>query len=591
MSESPDEERLGELINEFFDRRNRGETVSEEEFLASHPEDAAVLREHLGGLHMIAALGSTVGHRTAPAGHALHMGGSSGEDQLAGASVPPPAVEGYEIFRQIGRGGMGVVFKAMQCSTKRLVALKLLLEGPLASESARRRFEREIALAAQLNHNNIIPIYDSGVTEGRMYYAMEYIHGAALGDYLRQNNLDIPARLQLFVKICNAVRHAHQRGVVHRDLKPTNVLVDGENEPHVLDFGLAKATVLLDTTTSVSAQLVGTPAYMSPEQAAGDPTAIDTRTDVYSLGVVLYEMLTGRMPYDTHSSIGKVLQNVAHAEPTPPDRYDDRIDDELSAIVLKALEKAKESRYQSVDALSSDVLRYLAGEPVTAKRASAFYLFRKAIRSNRLAASFVALVVLFAGTTWGLARYYSRKFEHTQQQVRRLETQVAAQQGDPTGRPPGLAADSRLSDTDASRRELEWILKNADPELVKMLQPVVRELSKSVESGEDARLAMARLLVTAMAEGAEPEPELTKSQPQYDLTSPEISPRPGTTSAEPASPGPRLDARKVERILRLLQQSIAAQPASDASSTSQAATSGPSGPDTAKGEDAVAPQG
>jgi serine/threonine protein kinase len=327
--------------------------------------DQQLTIELRGGLDLLARLGSSTTEKTRE--QAPFRGkGSSTEDPLSASNAALPDIPGYEVLKQIGRGGMGIVYKAIQKSTKRLVALKLLLEGPFASDNARKRFEREIALAAQLKHANIIPIYDSGQADGRMYYAMEHVFGLSLGDYIRAQESDLKGRLQLFLKVCGPVSYAHQRGVIHRDLKPTNILVDGDGEPHVLDFGLAKAGLLGEVNTSVTAQIVGTPAYMSPEQAAGDPTGVDTRVDVYALGVVLYEIVTGQMPYDTNVAMGKVLHNIAHAEPTHPSKHVSRIDGDLSTIMLKALEKRKEDRYQSIDAAvatSRDSLRASRSPP------------------------------------------------------------------------------------------------------------------------------------------------------------------------------------------------------------------------------------
>jgi len=440
------------------------------------------------------------------------------------------------------------------------VALKVLLEGPLASEMARRRFEREIALAAQLRHPNIIPIYDSGLADGRMYYAMEYVHGLGLGPYLKTNDLSIAARLRLFVKICQAVSHAHQRGVVHRDVKPSNVLVDADNEPHIVDFGLAKASALVDPTTSVSAQIIGTPAYMSPEQAAGDPAALDTRTDVYSLGVVLYEMLTEQMPYDTNSSLGKILENVARAEPAPPQNHNSEIDGELSTIVLKALQKAKEDRYQSVDAFSSDVQRYLAGEPITARPASSFYLLRKAVNNNRAATAFVAVLLIFAGVTWGVAHHYSGKVRHSEEQVQQLKDEASGRRATPPA--IGLGAETASPDRPADettagvRRDLEWILQNADPEVVKALEPIAQELSKSVNRGEDARTALLRLLAASMTElRSVPSKPLPKAPvlDDDDGSAPAMSRRPSTSGTGQGEVIPSDVLKAAETLARFLQ--------------------------------------
>jgi serine/threonine protein kinase len=421
---NPDEERLGELINEYLDRLDRGESLTAEAFLAEHPEHAEALREHFQGLELLAGLGgSSAGQVGIETGVAPAPRGSSAQQPLGGDPTAIPRIPGYEIHKQIGRGGMGLVYKATQVSTRRVVALKLLLEGPFASDGARRRFEREIALAAQLRHPNIIPIYDSGTSEGRMYYAMEYIYGLPLNDHLRAHALDIRARLALFVRICQAVSHAHQRGVIHRDLKPSNILVDGSGEPHILDFGLAKAGSLGDMTTSMTAQILGTPAYMSPEQASGDPSGIDIRTDVYSLGVVLFEALTGSMPYETNVAMGKILQNIAHAEPASPSRLNAAIDAEVSAIVLKALEKGKDRRYQSVDGLGADIQRYLDGQPIFASPPSSWYLLRKVVRRHRRIVGAVGAVLVLSIGGWIFFREFKSTLVVKEQQAEQIRRQ------------------------------------------------------------------------------------------------------------------------------------------------------------------------
>jgi len=209
-------------------------------------------------------------------------------------------VEGYQVLSEISRGGQGVVYKAVQTATHRTVALKVLREGPYATERERRRFEREIDLAAGLDHPNIVTVYESGMTEDRPYFAMQYVRGQPLDRHVREKESGVEETLRLFLKVCGAVNHAHQRGVIHRDLKPANVLIDGEGEPHVLDFGLAKAAGAALTgegrPVTETGQFLGTLAYASPEQTKGDPGLIDIRTDVYALGVMLYEALTGEYP-------------------------------------------------------------------------------------------------------------------------------------------------------------------------------------------------------------------------------------------------------------------------------------------------------
>ena len=324
-------------------------------------------------------------------------------DSHARRTPPTESIEGYEILSEVHRGGQGVVYKAVQKTTKRTVALKVLLEGPYASPRQRHRFEREIDLVASLQHRNIVTVYDSGVTrDGRHFFAMEYIHGQALDAYLSDKNLSIDETLRLFQKTCAAVNHAHQHGVIHRDLKPGNIRVDANGEPHVLDFGLAKAGAGGLTPdgapVTVTGEFMGTLAYASPEQTKGDPTLIDIRTDVYSLGVILYEMLTGKYPYQVVGQMADVLRNIAEAEPKRPSTIRRQINDEVETIVLKALAKERERRYQSADTLGCDIEHYLNGQPIDAKRDSGWYVLRKTLRRYRgqatAAAGYLVIVTI-----------------------------------------------------------------------------------------------------------------------------------------------------------------------------------------------------
>ena len=240
-------------------------------------------------------------------------GGSSGEPRGV------PEVGGYEILEFLGEGGMGAVWRAVQSSTRRQVALKLLTRTTPGSHKAHTRFEREVELTARLQHPNIARLYDSGAYRGVYYYAMEVIDGVPLDQYVEENRLTQRQTLKLMRTVCEAVQHAHQCGVIHRDLKPSNVLVTSDGHPHVLDFGLAKACLEKDwrlpETTDGGA--VGTPAYMSPEQAAGHGEHLDTRTDVYSLGVILFCLLTGESPHDLSGTRYEVLRRIAEEEARP----------------------------------------------------------------------------------------------------------------------------------------------------------------------------------------------------------------------------------------------------------------------------------
>lgn len=336
--------------------------------------------------------------------------------------VRAPELPGYQVVRQLSEGGQGIVFAAVQSSTKRKVAIKVLRDGAYASHNARRRFEREIELVAQLKHPNIIGIFDSGATpDGRQYYVMDYVRGAPLHMHVRERRLPLEDSLRLFVSVARAMQYAHQRGIVHRDLKPSNVLVDVHGDAKILDFGLAKwLAAPVDSVVSVSQQIIGTLPYMSPEQTKGNPDEIDARTDVYALGVMLYQTLTGTFPYPVDGSVPDVLRHISSTPPTPPRKQWSRsggipgrssgrsrpgacpIDAELETILLKALAKEPTRRYASAGALAADLERYLAGESIEARPDSVLYLLRKSLRRHR--GGFIAAALLFAAVA--AAVYY-----------------------------------------------------------------------------------------------------------------------------------------------------------------------------------------
>ena len=305
----------------------------------------------------------------------------SDDDAAISAPLTTESVAGFDILSEIHRGGQGVVYKALQKATKRTVALKLLLRGQHASQQQQQRFQREVDLAASLHHPNIVTIFESGTTHtGSSYLAMEYIHGLPLDAYHAQHELTTEQTLALMHKVCTAVNYAHERGIVHRDLKPSNILVDADGEPHILDFGLAKgagADLYGGQRVTVTGEFLGTLAYASPEQAAREPQRVDTRTDVYSLGMTLYHLLTGEYAYPVQGHVGEVLQHITQTEPRKPSLLRPGLDRDIDTIVLKALAKERDRRYPSAGTLANDIARFLAGKPIQARQDHLFYVATK----------------------------------------------------------------------------------------------------------------------------------------------------------------------------------------------------------------------
>ncbi|UCE59885.1 MAG: serine/threonine protein kinase [Phycisphaerales bacterium] len=347
------------------------------------------------------------------------LSGESDEwmDRLREAEAPATlgCIGPYELIEEVSRGGQGIVYRARQPGTKREIVVKRLLAGSFATPAMLRRFEHEVELAASLSHPNIVTVFGIEIIDGQPLLAMEWIDGvpinewAARGESGRRSPKQIASMMH---DVCDAVRHAHQHGVIHRDLKPTNIFVDQSGVPRVLDFGLARPIGTegeSGRTVTLTEQFVGTPAYASPEHLRSGTTAIDVRADVYSLGLVLYNALTGTLPYDVSGDLPDVFHRIEHAEPIRPSTVTPHLDREIEAIVLKAIAKEKERRYQSAADFAADLGCYLRHEPISARPPNAVDQIRKfAVRNKALVGTGMAvaltLVLGIAGTSVGLVR-------------------------------------------------------------------------------------------------------------------------------------------------------------------------------------------
>nr|MBC8373824.1 protein kinase [Planctomycetota bacterium] len=399
----------------------------------------------------------------------------------AGREEPPvkfPKIEGFRVTGQLGAGGMGAVWRAVQLSTQREVALKILHVGRFGSKRARIRFEREVELAARLEHPNIARVYDSGLHHNDYYYAMELVDGAGLDKYVETNNLTPKQVFALIRTICRAIAHAHGFGVIHRDLKPSNILVTPDGQPHVLDFGLAKTLEPDESSIQVSieGETSGTPAFMSPEQAAGHHSKVDGRTDVYSLGVITFRLLTGEYPHEMSGSHFEIIRRIVETEARRPRDLSETIDREIEAILLKALAHDKDDRYDTADQMADDIGNYLSGKPIMARAPMPLYRLRKAARRNRTALLIGAAVALLIA---GIALFAYHKISDAERARTTGHDRLAKERGTEAERVAQLEKLLEENKAKSAQSEAEWNRRLAaaktDKERAELLAAKARE--------------------------------------------------------------------------------------------------------------------
>src|SRR5216117_266362 len=308
----------------------------------------------------------------------------------------------YELLEEIGRGAQGVVFRARQKSLNRTVALKVISLGQWASKAHLKRFRREAEAAASLDHPSIVPIYEVGERDGSCYFSMKFVEGGQLDEVVRRSPMSIRQAVELIAKVARTVHYAHEHRILHRDIKPGNILLDAKGEPHLTDYGLARL-VETESTVTRTLEVLGTPSYMAPEQAAGKNTQLTSATDVYGLGAVFYQLLTGHPPFaggTTYETVRLVLET----EPRQPRLWNPKIDRDLATICLKCLEKDPQRRYSSALALAEDLEHWLKHEPIRAHPTGVFTRGKKWVRRNPTTAllmtSLVALALALGVTIW-----------------------------------------------------------------------------------------------------------------------------------------------------------------------------------------------
>jgi WD40 repeat protein len=399
------EERLVEVLDAFLRAVESGRAPDRHDWLGQYPDLAGELERFLDEQEHLMRLTKPLRPLAAAAEIAVALAQTAADHSLSRDGPPKltPAIPtesamfrdfgDYELIEPVAAGGMGTVFKARQRSLNRLVALKLIRGGLMATGEALQRFRQEAEAVARLDHPNIVPIYDVGEHAGFHYFSMKLVDGGNLTLRVAEFSADPCSAARLVAAVARAIHHAHERGILHRDLKPSNILLDEQGQPHVSDFGLAKR-VEDDGELTQSGAILGTPSYMAPEQASGHRSAITTATDVYGLGAVLYALLTGRPPFQADSVL-ETIEKVKLHEPDPPSGVNRRVNRDLQTICLKCLEKDPERRYRTAQDLADDLERWVRGVPIAARRARLVeQAWRWCRRNPRATAVLVAMTAL-----------------------------------------------------------------------------------------------------------------------------------------------------------------------------------------------------